>query len=325
MVLTALAVVGAICALAFVNAAASGPDAADDPSATTTGPGTTPATSAPEHSGAGETFTVYAHSPLDYRSSSPADYVAALQQRSSWADGLFLYYPVRLDFGARPEIDALQAAYPDGVPLTISAKSASPEGLAAFRDQLTPQQAAVTLWERWQEPADDFTTTTERATYRDLVEQDISILRPAGIRVGVHEQCWTLDPENHQSWSGAGPLAELIPPDVDIVTATCIGGPTTNGAPEMQRFLDFMTAKYPGVDIGFTSLAWSVPAGTPADSPLRAQRASAAQDAFHFAAAAGVTEFGWFDFADWEGRDYDVESDPALLSVLTDVSARTVG
>jgi len=246
-----------------------------------------------------------------------------LRERSDWADGLFLYYPASLEFGARPEIDALQDAYPAGVPLTVSAKNADAAGVAAFRDQLTPEQAAVTLWERWQEPADDFTTPSERALFRANVLADIEILRPAGVRVGVHEQCWTLDPANVKPWAGEQALLELIPPEVDIVTASCVGRqPESSGPPQMQRFLDFMTEHYPGVDVGFTMLAWSVPAGTPAGSAEREDRAAAAREAIEFVTAAGVTEMGWFDFADWEGRDTAVASDPSLLRLLSEISAR---
>lgn len=271
-----------------------------------------------------EDFTVYAHPPIDPRDTTPTGYVLALQERSAWADGLFLYYPANLEFGARPEIDALQAAYPGGVPLTVSAKNADPVGVAAFRDQLSPEQARVTLWERWQEPADDFTTPAERAAFRADVLSDIELLRPAGIRVGVHEQCWTLDPANDRPWAGEQALLELIPPEVDIVTVTCLGQPEdADGEPKMTRVLEFMAQHYPGVDIGFTSLAWSVPAGTPADSPLRAERARAARAAVEFAASAGITEFGWFDFPNWDGKDYDVSSDAALGEVLAELSART--
>ena len=285
-------------------------------------------TASPAHPAPGggrDTIVVYAHSPIDPRTLTPAGYVEALADRAAWADGLFLYYPAHLSFGARPEIDALQAAYPQGVPLTISAKKADAAGVAAFRDQLTPQQAALTLWERWQEPADDFTTPQERAAYRALVLDDIDILRPAGIRVGVHEQCWTLDPANQRSWAGVQALLELIPPDVDIVTATCLGGPTTDGVPALRRFFGFMADNYPGVDVGFTSLAWSVPASTPAGSSLRAERAAAAGAAIDYATAMGVTELGWFDFPAWDGNDYGAGTDPALLAVLTQLSSRPAG
>jgi len=306
-------------------------DSASDARVSPTTPGLDPSAgpsdrrpSPPAEEPGASDFTVYAHPPIA-RGTTPSQYVQALRERSDWADGLFLYYPLHLEFGARPEIEALQTAYPDGVPLTVSAKNADPVGLAAFRDQLTPQQAALTLWERWQEPADNFTTPAERAAFRADVLSDIEILRPAGIRVGVHEQCWTLDPANSQPWAGEQALLELIPPEVDIVTVTCLGGPADlDGQPKMARMLDFLAEHYPGVDVGFTSLAWSVPAGTPADSPLRAERAEAARAAVEFAAAAGVTEFGWFDFDSWEGRDYDVGSDPALLDVLVELSARSV-
>lgn len=271
------------------------------------------------------TLTFYAHPPISAKNTSPDGYVRALEARADWADGLFLYYPASLEFGARPEIDALQAAYPAGVPLTISAKNADADGIAAFLAQLTPQQATQTLWERWQEPADDFTTPAARAEFRAAVLADIALLRPAGVRVGVHEQCWTLDPANPKPWAGEQSLLELIPPEVDIVTATCVGWPPeTSGAPQMARFLDFMAAHYPGVDVGFTMLSWSVPTGTGEGSPLRRERAAAVADAIAFARAAGVAELGWFDFADWHGRDSDVGSDPALQELLADASRTPV-
>lgn len=333
VVLVALGFAGATLggAIAVANwAMGDGPtgDGRNDPTTPGSDPSTGPSSgpsSAPTHQPGSANFTIYAHAPISARGTAPAGYVQALRERSEWADGLFLYYPAQLEFGARPEIEALQKAYPDGIPLTVSAKNADPAGVEAFRDQLSPAQAALTLWERWQEPADDFTTSTERAAFRADVLADIEILRPAGIRVGVHEQCWTLDPANRQPWAGEGALLELIPPEVDIVTVTCLGRPaTSDGEPNMARVLDFMAKHYPGVDVGFTSLAWSVPAGTPADSPLRVERAEAARAAADFAAAAGVTEFGWFDFANWKGQDYDVGSDPALLDMLSELSARTV-
>jgi hypothetical protein len=266
---------------------------------------------------------MYAHPPINPRTTSPSEYVAALRQRTQWADGLFLYYPASLPLGARPEIDALQAAYPAGVPLTISAKNASPDGIRAFVNQLSPQQAALTLWERWQEPADDFTDAAARAQFRAEVEQDIALLRPAGIRVGVHEQCWTIDPANDAPWAGEQALRELIPPDVDIVTATCVDhAQSDNGLEDMRRFLTFMRRNYPGVEVGFTSLAWSVPAGTPADSPERAARATAVQKVLNFAVRRGIKELGWFDHADWNGYDYDVASDQQLAGVLTNFHDR---
>lgn len=278
---------------------------------------------------------MYAHPPITSNSTTPGGYVQALEDRSAWADGLFLYYPTTLPFGARPEIDALQRAYPDGRPLTISAKNATAAGIDAFLQQLTPQQAANTLWERWQEPADNFTTPEARADFREVVERDIEQLRPAGVRVGVHEQCWTLDPANTASWAGEQALLELIPPDVDIVTFTCLGHlrdgdlggeDAQRGAAiaSMGRVLDFMHEHYPGVDIGFTSLGWSVPVGTPADSPLRAARAAVVRSVLTYAIAHGVIELGWFDSASWSGFDYGVASDPQLLAVLTDFHDRYI-
>jgi hypothetical protein len=41
-----------------------------------------------------------------------------------------------------------------------------------------------------------------------------------------------------------------------------------------------------------------------------------------FAVRRGVKEFGWFDHADWNGFDYDVESDRQLAEVLTNFHDR---
>jgi hypothetical protein len=314
---------GALAALTLVAGCQSGAPTAT-PTPTLPGP-TTAGSSTPHASTPSDPAVVhmYAHPPINPEKSPPADYVSALQERSAWADGLFLYYPASLPLGARPEIDALQAAYPNGVPLTISAKNASADGIRAFVEQLTPQQAAVTLWERWQEPADDFTTAADRARFRAEVEQDIALLRPAGIRVGVHEQCWTIDPANDAPWAGTEALRELIPPDVDIVTATCVDHAQSDaGLEDMRRFLTFMHRNYRGVEVGFTSLAWSVASGTPADSPQRVARAAAVQDVLDFAVRHGVTELGWFDHGDWNGFDYDVASDPLLAEVMTNFHDR---
>lgn len=257
---------------------------------------------------------VYAHMPNAT--------AAEIEERIDlgWATGAFLYYSERETFGWSPQWTAIADTFPDGVALFVSPKTWTKASLTDWCERLSPAQRRHTVFAHWQEPEDNFTTDAARASFRDRVEQAAAIVQPFGIRNGVHLQSWTLNDANTNGWAGRANFKAFIPDDasaVDIVGISLYDEHQNYSGPDQLRPVHtLLERELPRADWAPVASGWSVPTGTGAGSPLRAERALAAADGLDYARRHGASAYGWFDFTDWERRDYGVAGDPALLAML---------
>jgi hypothetical protein len=257
--------------------------------------------------------------------SMPNPTAAEIKKRidAGWATGAFLYYSPGTTFGWSTQWDQLAATFPQGVDLFVSPKNFTTESLTTWAQKLSPAQRAKTVFAYWQEPEDNFTTPAAQADFRQRVTDAAAILHPFGIRNGIEMQSWTLNAGNTQAWAGNKNFKAFIPADksaVDFVGISVydyhqkFSGPT-----QLKPVVNLLAKNLPDAEWGPVAMGWSVPVGTPADSPIRVERAAAAQDALNYAMNNGADAVGWWDFADFgnDNNDYTVSTDPRLQTMLT--------
>lgn len=252
----------------------------------------------------------------------PSPSAAEIKERVDlgWATGAFLYYPERETFGWGQQWQNIAATFPDGVDLFVSPKTWTKASLTEWCERLSPAQRRRTIFAHWQEPEDNFTTDAARAHFRDRVVQAAAIVQPFGIRNGIHLQSWTLNDANTNGWAGRANFKAFIPHDasaVDVVGISLYDEHQHYSGPDQLRPVHtLLQREVPDAAWAPVASGWSVPSGTGAGSPLRVERALAAADGLKYARQHDASAYGWFDFANWEGRDYAVAGDPALLAML---------
>lgn len=253
----------------------------------------------------------YAHLPYGPGIGS-VDWAAMTRERIDvgWATGAFLYSGGAMVWG--PAWDAFVEEFPEGCDLYLSPKSIA--GLDAFLGNFPPVFLDRMVFAYFQEPEDNHTTPAKRADFRAKVTEAAAVVRPYGVRNSVEVQSWTLVGPAH---GGADALAEIIPPEaVDVVgwSAFNFSGKDV-GAAYVDAAATFMAEHLPGVPWGAASVGWSVPRGTPGDSPLRVARATYAANCLAAATAAGAEHLSWYDVPN-DARGYECSVDDQLLPVL---------
>jgi hypothetical protein len=259
--------------------------------------------------------------------------------RRSWADGVYFYcqanterreYHLAWDAGW----DALVKADPKGRPITVSPTEFQVGAFDDWATRLGPewrkqvvvaarQEAERKIWKLGSYTEDQF---------RDIIFRVGDRARSHGIRNGVSLMGYTLHPAN--TWGGEAKLAGLVkglPIDYVEWSWYCYNIQAWQRQKhlddliaELTRIKAFMDKYLPGIPWGVGAHSVTVPVGTPADSPLREDRAWIVSRSVAAAKMAGCQRYGWFDFGAFtdlgkQTGDGQVAGDAALLKVLTSI------
>lgn len=256
--------------------------------------------------------------------------VAARFAERKWATGVFFYNPAN---SAGPTNyshlawdagwDALVAAYPEGIDITISPKSINLTALEDWCKRLPAAWRSKALFAYYQEPEDDiykdgntgaFPARVEN--YRANVKAAAAVVRKYGIKNGVEIQEYTLDPSN--PWGGEARLAALLnPADIDMVSWSMFEfnlKPRSDA--QMKRIEAFMAKYLPNTPWEIGAAGISVPGGNALGSPERKLRADLAQAQIDRVRASKAKGYAWFDFASFTSKDFGVANDPLLKAVF---------
>lgn len=259
---------------------------------------------------------VYAHLP--YGPGIGADDWAAMTREridAGWATGAFIYYPGALDWG--PEWDAFVEEFPEGVDLMVSPKALNEAALIDFLNRLPQVLRDRMVIAYFQEPEDNHMTPAARAAFRAKVIRFDELTEPYGVDNGVQMQTYVIGPS--QAHGGNQAIIDMVPANsIDFFGWSVFEfNGNDSGAGHINRAGAFMDTNYPGIDWGATSLGFSVPQGTPVNSPVRAERAEFVDNTLVAMEANSADASSWYDVpVGNENRDFGV--DVPLLPVLVE-------
>lgn len=245
-------------------------------------------------------------------------YIESYEARRAdgWGSAFFTYWPGEMTWNA--EWAAFVARYPEGVPVIGSPKGVNPANVRGFLDKLPQAWRDKFTVAYFQEPEDDFTTSAQRAQFRQKVAQMADLVRPYGVANAVHLQEWTINPYNNKSWGGEKVASEFFnPEDVDAISWSLFPAEGRSMRDGIDRIKAFTQKYAPRATWGITSAGSPVSGSAPIGGTARARRAEIVRDGAEYTARVGGQSFGWFDWDEYNpGRDQLAAKDPALTRAL---------
>lgn len=246
-------------------------------------------------------------------------YLESFQVRkdAGWATGLYMYWPGDMEWTS--DWDRFVTENWQGIPVVGSPKRVDPASVHGFFSCLPQAWRDQWIAAYYQEPEDDFTTTEERAVFRERVSDMADMVRPYGVRNAVHLQEWTINPNNSKPWAGAENLSQFINvDDIDYLSWSLYPAEGESMTAGVDRIRSFSEKYAPGIPWGITAAGSPVNGNAPLGGPARELRAKIVEDAARYVAEVGGVGFGWFDFEEYRpGRDQLVSKDPALREAMS--------
>lgn len=190
--------------------------------------------------------------------------------------------------------------------------------------QLEPAERAYTLAAYGQEMQRKLAEDGYEA-YLDGQAAFFAQVKAAGMLATAHLEAYSLNPLNKDDMAGLDNFVRLLgrdPKQLDVLTVSCMQpNDKDNGPEQLQPVVDAWRAFCPQARLMVTSIGFTVPTGEPAGSERRARRAAAVRRLLEWAPTVGISGFGAFSFRDFDGKDGEITTDPALLEVVREFTA----
>jgi hypothetical protein len=268
-------------------------------------------------------YTFLTHLPL---SLGRAQQAAAIRERinAGWASGAFLYEDPGTVLAWSAGWQAIADEFADdGCDLVVSPKNVDPDRLDDWCARWPEAIRERMVLAYWQEPEDDFATADKRATFRTRVAECAAVVRPHGIRNGVHLQSYALSAYPDYP-HGPDVVADFI----DATAVDHVGWSMfefnghDSGVTQTLRVASFME-RFPEIPWSFDAVGFSVPIGAGEDA--RNNRAVNVAHAYDAIMATGAQGLAWYDVLSQDKkRDYlvDVPLAPVLATAAGALKGR---